>query len=194
MNTAFLQDGALVYVPDGVVLPAPVHLQFLAANGQPRAVHPRVLVVVGAGAQATLVEEYADLESGPGFTNAVTEIVVGPGAVVDSYRLQRRGAEAYHVGSTRVTLGRDSSFSCLTLDAGAALARNDLDVLLTAKAPPAPFTASTWRPGRSTWTTRSASTTRGRTPSLASYTRASWTVAVGPSSTAASPCGRAPRR
>ena len=130
LNTAFLHDGALVYVPDGVVLPAPVHLQFLAANSQPRAVHPRVLVVLGAGAQATLVEEYADAASGPGFTNAVTEIVVGPGAVVDSYRLQRRGAEAYHVGSTRVTLGRDSSFSCLTLDVGAALARNSLEVLL----------------------------------------------------------------
>ncbi len=130
LNTAFLHDGALVYVPDGVVLPTPVHLQFLAANGQPRAVHPRVLVVLGAGAQATLVEEYADISSGPGFTNAVTEVVVGRGAVVDSYRLQRRGAEAYHVGSTRVTLGRDSSYSSLTLDAGAAIARNDLDVLL----------------------------------------------------------------
>ena len=130
LNTAFLHDGALVYVPDGVVLQTPVHLRFLAANGQPRAVHPRVLVVLGAGAQATLVEEHADLASGPGFTNAVTEIVAGPGAVVDAYRLQRRGAEAYHVGSTRVTLGRDSSFSCLTLDVGAALARNTLDVLL----------------------------------------------------------------
>ena len=130
LNTAFLQDGALVYVPDGVALTAPVHVQFLADGGQPRAVHPRVLVVLGAGAQATLVEEYADLASGPGFTNAVTEVVVGPGAVVDSYRLQRRSAEAYHVGSTRVTLGRDSSFSSLTLDAGAAIARNALDVLL----------------------------------------------------------------
>ena len=130
LNTAFLQDGALVYVPDGVCLPVPVHLRFLADGRQPRAVHPRVLVVLGAGAQATLVEEYADLASGPGFTNAVTEVVVGPGAVLDSYRLQRRGAEAYHVGSTRVALGRDSSFSSLSLDVGAALARNALDVLL----------------------------------------------------------------
>ena len=130
LNTAFLQDGALVYVPDGVALTTPIHLRFLADGGQPRAVHPRILVVLGVGAQATLVEEYADLASGPGFTNAVTEVVVGPGAVVDSYRLQRRGADAYHVGSTRVTLGRDSSYSSLTLDAGAAIARNDLDVLL----------------------------------------------------------------
>ena len=59
--------------------------------------HPRTLIVVGAEAQCTIVETYKG--AGHYFTNAVTEIVAGDGAVVDHYKVQRESAEAFHVAT-----------------------------------------------------------------------------------------------
>ena len=44
LNTAHLDDGAYVYVPDGVVLRDPLHILFVSANGsgaQPAVTYPR---------------------------------------------------------------------------------------------------------------------------------------------------------
>jgi Fe-S cluster assembly protein SufD len=131
LNTAFLQDGAFVHVPDGRSAPALVHLLFITTDGQhPRVTHPRVLVVAGRGSQVALVESYVSPAQARYFTNAVTELVVGDGAKVDHYRLLLESPEAFHVGTTRVYQGRDSAFTSGGFFRGSALARNDFQVLL----------------------------------------------------------------
>lgn len=133
LNTAFLSDGAFVYVPDGDSLGSPLHLLFLSVDrSQPTISHPRVLVVAGRHTRLTMVESYVSLSHGPHFTNAVAEIVLGDGAEVEHYRLLMDNSEAFHVGTTRVHQGQDSSFSSTFLARGASLARNDLMVLLDA--------------------------------------------------------------
>src|SRR5215510_12347424 len=89
LNTASVGDGAFVYIPGGKVVEAPIHLLFISAAEEPLASHPRVLVVAGAGAMATIIESYVSLGDGVYFTNAVTEVVVKEGAVIDHYRLQQ---------------------------------------------------------------------------------------------------------
>ena len=64
--------------------------------------HPRVLIVLGANSQASIVETYAGLPAARYFTNAVTEIVLGENAVLDHYKLQYESDEAYHVGAIHV--------------------------------------------------------------------------------------------
>ena len=132
LNTAFVKDGAFIYVPDGERLETPLHLLFVSTNGdRPTVSHPRTLVVAGRDAKLTVIESYVSL-SGSHFTNAVTEIVVGDGAAVDHYRLLAEGAQAFHVGNTRVHQGRDSTFSSVAFARGSALARNDFLALLDA--------------------------------------------------------------
>jgi len=131
LNTAFLADGAFVYLPDGLKADAPLHLLFLATTGTPDLVsHPRVLVVAGRGSQATIVQTYAGLAAGRYFANAVTEVVVAPGASVKHYTVQRQSEAAYHVATTQVALGRDSSYSSVNVDLGGGLVRNNLNVLM----------------------------------------------------------------
>ncbi|MBM3941894.1 MAG: Fe-S cluster assembly protein SufD [SAR202 cluster bacterium] len=131
LNTAFLQEGAVVHVPDGAVAPAVVHLVHVAAGSpRPRVIFPRTLIVAGANSQLTLVESYVSLSQSRYFTNAVTEIVVGEGAKVDHYRLLLESPEAFHVGATCVCQGQDSSFTSGGFFRGAALARNDFQVLM----------------------------------------------------------------
>ena len=130
LNTAFLEDGAFVYVPAGIALAEPIELVFLAAPGTaPHVAHPRNLIVVERGARATVVETYASLptdQESVYWTNAVTEVVAGDGARVDCYRVQRESDRAYHVAVTDVHQGRDSTVNVHAVALGAALARHDL--------------------------------------------------------------------
>jgi Fe-S cluster assembly protein SufD len=92
LNTAFLQDGAYIRIEKGTIVEPPIHLLFLSsASGEPFASHPRVLIIAEPGSEATVIEDYVG--DGAYFTNAVTEIAVGPDAKIDHYRLQRESAE-----------------------------------------------------------------------------------------------------
>jgi Fe-S cluster assembly protein SufD len=114
------------------MLEHPVHLLFVTAgaDGEWRMAHPRVLVVLGANSQASIVETYAGPAGARYFTNAVTEIALGEHAVLDHYRIQCEGAAAYHVGAVHVRAQRSATCAAHSISAGAALARNDVVAVL----------------------------------------------------------------
>ena len=133
LNTAFLQDGAFVHIADGHEAPAPLHLIFVTTDRERETVsYPRTLVIAGRGARLSLVESYVSLSDSRYFTNAVTELVLEDGAEVDHYRLLLESTEAFHVGTSRVHQGQDSTFRSGSFTKGAALARNDFQVTLDA--------------------------------------------------------------
>ena len=134
LNTAFLQDGAFVHVPEGAVLSAPVHLIFVTTGKeQPRVTYPRTLLVAGSNSEVTLIESYVSLADARFLTDAVTEIMLEDGANVSHYRLLLESTEAYHVGVSRVYQSQDSSFTSVSFAKGAAIGRNDFQVLLDAQ-------------------------------------------------------------
>ena len=131
LNTAFLADGAFLYVPAGLALESPIELVFVStAAEQPTVSHPRALIVVESGARATVVESYVAPQGGVYWTNAVTEIVLADGAQLEHYRAQRESREAFHVGVTHATQGRDSVLRLHALALGAGLARHDIRAVL----------------------------------------------------------------
>ncbi|MEI8371205.1 MAG: Fe-S cluster assembly protein SufD [Planctomycetota bacterium] len=132
LNTAFFRDGAFVHIPKGVVVSAPIHLQFLATT-RPFAWQRRTLIVAGENSQATIVEGYDGADGNAYFTNAVTEVVALPGAVLDHYKVQREGKSAFHVGTMQVTMQRGSTFTSHGIALGGGLVRNDANAVLDAE-------------------------------------------------------------
>jgi Fe-S cluster assembly protein SufD len=131
LNTAFVQDGAFVYVPDGVVLEEPLHVIFVSGADASKAMsHPRTLVVAGAGAQARVVESYIGAAGETYFTNAVSEVFVAENAGVDHYKVQQESLDAFHVGSLHVHTSRSSRFSSHSFALGGKWVRNDATALL----------------------------------------------------------------
>jgi Fe-S cluster assembly protein SufD len=129
LNTAFAHDGVVVHVPGGVVVDAPVHVVHIADAGAAGAgIHPRLLVVARPLSRVTIVESFASTGShgGPYLTNAVAEIDVGNGARVDHYKIQRENSDAFHIGTTQVHQGRDSTYHSFSYAAGAALSRTNV--------------------------------------------------------------------
>jgi Fe-S cluster assembly protein SufD len=134
VNAAFLEDGAFVRIPARTAVAHPIHLVFLSEPVcGPTVSHPRTLVIVEAGSQAHIVETYVGTAGELYFTNAVTEVVLGDGAVLDFSKLERESDAAFHVATTEVSQGRDSSFTSHSISLGGALARHDLNVRLDAE-------------------------------------------------------------
>jgi Fe-S cluster assembly protein SufD len=127
LNSAFLDDGAFISVPEGTVLTEPIHVVFLSAPGsQATASHPRVLVWAGRKSQVAIIESYGGPADAVYLTNAVTEITLEDGAVADHYRLQRESNRAFHVGALSVTQGRATRFASHAIALGASLSRLDI--------------------------------------------------------------------
>ena len=127
LNTANAQDGALIIIPDGKVVDGFIHLHFIG-EGDGIWSHPRNLIVVGRNAQVTIVETYTG--RGNYFTNTVTEIVAGEGAVVDHIKLECESMDAFHVGTLQIHQERASSVTARMLAFGGALVRNETNVAL----------------------------------------------------------------
>jgi Fe-S cluster assembly protein SufD len=127
LNTALGEDGALLLLPPGSEVEDPIQVVWLSdAPGPAAASHPRLLVVAGEGARATVAEVFLGAADEGYLTNAVAEVTLGDGARVEHYRLQDEAPGAFHVGSTHVEQGAEARFSSHQLSLGAALARSEV--------------------------------------------------------------------
>jgi len=131
LNTANFEDGLFIHIAKGAVIEEPIELVIQSsANGHPTASHPRILIVAEPDSHATIIETYAG-NSGTYLTNSVTEIVAADHAVIDHYKLQTESAQAFHVSTLQVQLGRDTNFRSHSLSFGGALVRNDVNAVLS---------------------------------------------------------------
>jgi Fe-S cluster assembly protein SufD len=133
LNTAFWQDGPLVYVPAGASVAEPIHVLFVA-TGPARVDHLRTVIVLERESQATLVESYVTLARDARLTNAMTDVIVGAGAGLDHYTIQLEGHGAFHVGRTQVHQARASRVGSCSVTFGGRLVRNDVHAHLGAEA------------------------------------------------------------
>jgi len=126
LNTALFEDGALITLADDTVADLPIQVVFLStATPAPAMSAPRVIVRLGRNSQARLVETFGSLGSASGFTNAVTEVVVGDGSVLEHCRVQRESESTFHIGRTEFRLGRSSRSSSHAFALGGRIARHD---------------------------------------------------------------------
>jgi Fe-S cluster assembly protein SufD len=131
LNAALMSDGLFLHVPRGTVVPEPIHALFVSmSNGTAAMSHPRNLVLVDEGAQATVVESYAGIGSGATFTNAVTEIVAADNSVVDHVRLERELPDAIHTSHVEASIGRSASLATQSISLGGGLVRHDVNAVL----------------------------------------------------------------
>jgi Fe-S cluster assembly protein SufD len=132
LNTAFIYDGTLIYLPDGEIVNEPIHLIFVSASSDPNTlIQPRNLIVAGPKSKASIVESYVSIGGAPYLTNSVTEILVGEEAKVDYYKIQREANEAFHIGTTQIELKRAAIFNSVSISFGARLSRHNVNVRLS---------------------------------------------------------------
>ena len=108
LNLATFSGGAVVRVPAGVTVAAPIVLRARPATSDGAVTCGRTLVVVEAGATATVIEE---MDLATGFCNAVTEAVVGEGACLVHGRFETVARGAVSFSRACYSVGRDASLT-----------------------------------------------------------------------------------
>jgi len=127
LNTAFMNDGAVVHIDRDVEVEKPIHLLFVAdAVAAKSMMHPRNLIVIGRHAKATVIESYVSLSDAVYFNNPVTEVAVAEGATLQHYKVQREGMRAFHVGTIETHQARDSHYISFSLATGGSLTRTNI--------------------------------------------------------------------
>jgi Fe-S cluster assembly protein SufD len=70
------------------------------------------------------------VNGGTYFCNAVTELVAGPGALVEHHRLQREGPAAFHIGTLEADLKSGARLTAHAVTLSGSLVRNNVRVSL----------------------------------------------------------------
>jgi Fe-S cluster assembly protein SufD len=131
LNTAFIEDGAYVYLPRRTVLEAPICLLFVSVSGDdPQMTHPRNLIVAEDETEASVVEDYVSLGAGSFFSNVVTELVAGEDAVISHHLIEREDRQAFNISTLRMQQARSANVSSHSVLLGGKLVRNNVHPVL----------------------------------------------------------------
>ncbi|HEB90588.1 MAG TPA: Fe-S cluster assembly protein SufD [Deltaproteobacteria bacterium] len=155
LQTAFLEDGAVVMIEAGTSIATPIRLRFVStgepaaevpveratgsgdvvdvdASREPRASarFPRLLVVAEAGSDASLWIEHVSTGTAPGFTAFISEIHLADGARVEYLETQEGDPEWIHFTSTHARLERGAHFDAHVFSLGTNLVRSELEIEL----------------------------------------------------------------
>ena len=125
LNTAFLEDGVFIFIPDGCVVNEPIHIAHVSASANGGAfIHPRTVIALGKNSKAAIIETFSANTPDAYFMNAVTEIVLEEGATLAHTKLELESVNAYHIATTSVAQKARSNYECTSVMAGGALTRN----------------------------------------------------------------------
>ena len=128
-NTAYLQDAAIVYVPDRVDIgDAPVQV-INVATGHEISSNPRVLVIAGQGSRCSVIEDYVAVGGSAYLNNSVCEIVIAPNAEVRHVKVQREADTAFHIANTTILMQADSRYRNWSVGVGGRISRHNLNVV-----------------------------------------------------------------
>lgn len=139
LNTAALDDGAVLLLERGVLLQRPVEILHVATGaasatdagvvagrGPAALAQPRHLIRLADGAQATVIERWVSLGDGAYANNAVVEIELGRDAVLKHRRIQAEGPAGFHLSGVYSRQRQGSRYEAVNIGLGAGWARTDL--------------------------------------------------------------------
>lgn len=133
LNRAGWRDGIALTIAAGKRPPARIHLLLLHDGDTENAlITPRLVIRVGAGAEATVAITHASRSSETCLNVPGIDVDIADDARLQLYQTQSLNRESFHIGTLRIALGRDSALQSLEAAFGAALARQNLTVTFNA--------------------------------------------------------------
>ena len=132
LNTASFTSGLFIEVGKNTQLQKPIHVIHVAASANPLFSQTRNLYVMGAFAEAEIIESFVTDDAAEySLSNHVTEIMVRENAKLQHYYLQVAGEQSSYINHTEVHQEKHSLYNNYNCSfPGAAFVRNNINVRL----------------------------------------------------------------
>ena len=129
MNTAAIEDGLIIHVAQGQRLARPLEvLHLTTAPSDAVMAQSRSLLLLEAGAQATLIERFASPDGAAYFNNCLSEIILQDDAELEHIRLQDESPAAFHLHSLFINQYARSRYHNTGFALGGAWSRTELNI------------------------------------------------------------------
>ena len=132
LNTAFMQDGAVLEIPDNTVLEHPVLLVYIEKETDGHYLdQPRNILKVGKNCQVKLITNFINFSGeNKNLSNILTQVTVGQNSQVELYTMQHTLQNGLQLNFVEATVERDSKFSSFCFTSSGDLVRNVLNIVL----------------------------------------------------------------
>lgn len=124
LHTAFVTDGAFVFVPRGVELTSPIVITHVAA-GAGTTVFPHTLVVAEENAKVTVIDYFISADRGAHFACGANDLYAGHGAQVTYVGAQNWSRDSLSLQLNSTVVRRDARVQSLNLHLGGRQARHE---------------------------------------------------------------------
>ena len=132
-NTAFVQDGVLLYIPKNISVEETVQIVALLQANVEMMSNRRLLIILEENSKASLLLcDHSSLQQ-KSLSTQVTEIFIGRGASLDLYELEETAGNNTRVGSLFVRQNADSRFNHCNITLTNGFTRNCIEVSLEGK-------------------------------------------------------------
>ena len=129
MNSAAIEDGLIIHLAQGQRLERPIEvLHLTTAPADAVMAQSRSLVLLEAGAQATLIERFASPDESAYFSNSLSEIILQDDAELEHIRLQDESPAGFHLHSLFVNQYERSRYRNTGFALGGAWSRTELNI------------------------------------------------------------------
>jgi Fe-S cluster assembly protein SufD len=124
LHTAFVADGAFVYVPKGVEVATPIVISHFAAGAQ-TAIFPHTLVIAEENAKVTVVDYFASADHSAHFSCGANDLYAGHGAQLTYVAAQMWSATTLSFQFNSTVARRDARVKSLNVHLGGKQARHE---------------------------------------------------------------------
>ncbi|HEY1110116.1 MAG TPA: SufD family Fe-S cluster assembly protein, partial [Opitutaceae bacterium] len=124
LHTAFVRDGAFIYVPKGIEVAEPILVQHIA-TGAGAAIFPHTLVIAEENAKVTVVDSFVSEGDGAHFSCGANDLYAGHGAQVTYIGTQNWSRDTLSFQSNSTVVRRDARVQSLNLHLGGRQARHE---------------------------------------------------------------------
>ena len=131
MNTAFMDAGIYLKVPDGLQINIPILMMNITTSVEiPTVCHPRNIIEVGKDAKLSIIEQYVDSGNEDMLTNSVTQIYTEENGIVEHIMKTNLSDKGVHIGNINAYQNKNSRINTHNFCMSGKVIRNNLNFSL----------------------------------------------------------------